>query len=371
MPRLPDLPPLDEAFLRRRLELPSGRSRIIIDTDAFNEIDDQFAIAYAILSPDDLDILGMTAAPYARDDRREPQIAAYDALLADANVQLEPPLQPYAEYARRMIGNDIDPRTLKYSTAAEGMELSYQEILNVNELLGADYADRSYRGSERFLTSYDDPVDSASARFIIETAMAQSPEDPPIYILAIGALTNIASAILMEPRIRERIVVSWTSSYPSFWDGSNARSYNLVQDPLSSSLLYGCGVPFVYLPGYYVGETLSITLPDMDRWVKPHGRIGAYLYHLFVYTPLAPMWGIPVGDTLGRSWVIWDLINFAWQMRPDWVPSRLRPAVLLDDDLVFRPHPQPYPMREAYGLKRDAVYADFFRKLAKHASETA
>lgn len=367
---MPEFAPLDEGLLRRRLELPRGRTRLIIDTDAHNEIDDQYALAWAFLSQDAFEIVGILAEPYGKINRRQPTLAAYDALKANDPDRLSAQEQEYLEVARRMLANDINPHQLQFVTPAEGMELSYLEILKVDEMMGAGFADRSFRGSETYLTSYDEPVPSDSAQFIVEQAMSQSPDDEPLYIAAIGCVTNIASAILMEPRIRERIVVSWTSSYPSAWDGSNSPSYNLVQDPLSSQLLFACGVPLIYLPGYYVGEVLGISLPEMERWVAPQGRIGAYLYELYTNNPIHTLRGIRTDDLMGRSWVIWDLINFAWQMRPDWVPSRLRPAPILDDELVFRRSENPYPMREAYGLNRDAVYRDFFRKLAAHAGNT-
>ena len=372
MSQLPDFPPLDESLLNRRLELPSGRIRLIIDTDAHNQIDDQFALAWALLSQDNFEILGILAEPYETAHQLEHTITAYDALRADTNASLTPPASHFIDKARRMLINDINPRDIPSVTPVEGMELSYQEILKVSELMGADFSDCSYRGSETFLSSYDKPVDSPAARFIVEQAMSRSPDDEPIYIAAIGCVTNIVSAILMEPRIRERIVVTWTASYPTSWDGSNAPSFNLVLDPLSSRLLFACGVPHIYLPGYYVGEMLSISLPEMERWVAPYGRIGAYLHELYTKKNLLrTMFGIRMNDLFGRSWVVWDLINFAWLMRPDWVPSRVRPSLILSDELIYLPNPNSYLMREAYGINRDEIYRDFFRKLAQHASETA
>ena len=367
---MPAFQPLDREFLLKRLEPPTGRVRLIIDTDTKNEIDDQFAVTWALLSQDVFEILGILAAPYGFAYRREPVLAAYDALKADANAVLEPLPQKFAGSVRRMIQNDINPHELYFATPSEGVELSYQEILKVIELLGSDFANHTYRGSENYLSSYDNPVDSPAARFIVEQAMSLSAEDDPIYIAAIGCVTNIASAILMEPRIRERIVVTWTASYPTSWDGSNFPSLNLVQDPLASRMLFSCGVPHVYLPGYYVGELLSISLPEIERWVAPHGRIGAFLHQLYTNNHNLLLQGIPSDDLFGRSWVIWDLINFAWLMHPEWVPSKIRPAPILTEDLFYKPNPNAYPMREAYGLNRDEVYRDFFHKLARHAGNT-
>ena len=37
---------------KKRLQIPTGRLRLVIDTDAKNEVDDQFAIAWALRSPE-------------------------------------------------------------------------------------------------------------------------------------------------------------------------------------------------------------------------------------------------------------------------------------------------------------------------------
>ena len=361
---------IDEELIHRRLEWPSGRIRLIIDTDAKNEIDDQYAITWALLSQDKFEILGILAEPYEFYSRREPILTAYEALKADPYAELEPLPKRFEASVRRMIENGINPYHIHFANSAEGMELSYQEILKIVDLLAADMADRCYRGSETYLTSYDEPVDSPAARFIVEQAMNQSVTDDPIYIAAIGCITNVASAILMEPRIRERIVLTWTASYPSLWDGNNDFSLNLYQDPLASRLIFSCGVPHVFLPGFYISELLGISLPDIERWVTPHGRIGAYLHHLFTNNPVFTMRGIPTSDLFGRSWVFWDFINIAWLLNPEWVPTKIRPTPILTEDLFFKRNPNAYPIREAIGLNRDEIYRDFFLKLARHAGNT-
>ena len=40
------------------------KKKFILDTDTYNEIDDQFAITYAMLA-DDIDLLALTAAPFS------------------------------------------------------------------------------------------------------------------------------------------------------------------------------------------------------------------------------------------------------------------------------------------------------------------
>lgn len=358
---MPNFPKLSEDTMRQRLALPSGKIRLIIDTDTHNEIDDQYAIAWALLSQDALEIEGVLAEPYSHQHHKEPLTKAYDALKADPNADLSDFLRKYQQSVKNMIANDINPHDLVFYPPDEGMELSYQEILKVYDLMEEDATGKVYRGSPGYLEAADIPLRTPAAEFIIERAMADN--ERPLYIAAIGCVTNIASAILMEPEIINRIVVLWTSSYPSHVKLSNVPSLNLVQDPHASRLLFDCGVPHVYLPGYYIGEQLKISLPDMERWVKGKGKIGDYLHHLYTHNPIYPMFGL--NEQFGRTWVIWDIINIAWLLNPEWVPSHLVHSPILTQDLFYEQDDSRHLMREAYGINRDAIFRDFFTKLEK------
>ena len=57
-------PKIDSALLRKRIQIPEGRMNVVLDTDTFNEIDDQFAVTMALLSPEKMDVLAITAAPF-------------------------------------------------------------------------------------------------------------------------------------------------------------------------------------------------------------------------------------------------------------------------------------------------------------------
>ena len=50
------LPRLTTEQRVQRLEPPAGRVRMVLDTDTYNEIDDQFALVYALLSHERLDV---------------------------------------------------------------------------------------------------------------------------------------------------------------------------------------------------------------------------------------------------------------------------------------------------------------------------
>ena len=62
---MPSFPRLSPDLMAERLAVPQGRVRLVIDTDTANEIDDQFALAWALLSPDRLDVQAVTAEPFS------------------------------------------------------------------------------------------------------------------------------------------------------------------------------------------------------------------------------------------------------------------------------------------------------------------
>jgi purine nucleosidase len=326
-----------DAWYAGRLALPQGRPRVVIDTDAANEIDDQFALAWALLSPAQLDVLAVYAAPFSFAHRR----AELPHALAD-DPQFNPP--------------------------GTGMHRSYDEINKVYSLLALPSSGKVFRGSEGYLSSLTKPCHSEAVDHLIATARAGDDGDDgkPLYVLSLGCVTNIASALLLAPDIVDRIVVVWTSGYPSHAPHIN-HSFNLEQDLLASQLLLDSGVPHVYLPGYHVGAQLRLSLPEMALHVNGRGAIGNYLYELFTNNPLWPMLGL---DRTQRasSWVIWDVINIAWMLEPAWVPSELVRTPRLDEGKRWRADSTRHLMREAHEVRRDLIFSDFFSKLDGCAS---
>ena len=59
-----EFPKLDTAVLLNRLSPPTGKVRMVLDTDTFNEIDDQFALVYSLLSTQRLQVEAVYAEPF-------------------------------------------------------------------------------------------------------------------------------------------------------------------------------------------------------------------------------------------------------------------------------------------------------------------
>ena len=356
-------PKLSNDQLLLNLSNPLGKSKLIVDTDTANEIDDQFALAWTLLSVDKIDLLGVTAEPYSFQHHKEELLEAFNIIkekkeITKVNMDL---VNNYRDWVNGLIESNIHPNDIYFDTPEEGVEKSYQEIIKIFDKLNMPHEGKVFRGSNQYLSSFDEPLVTESSEFIVKSCL-QYP-DEKIYVCAIGCLTNIASALLMEPKIINNLVVVWTSGFPTYSVNNNTSSLNLVQDVLSSQLLFECGVANVYLPGYNVGAQLTLSLPDMKEFVKGRGEIGNYLYELYTNNPLHEQRGVI--DQTWRTWVIWDVINIAWMINPSWVPSHVVPSPVLDDELYWRREGESFPMREAHGVNRDAIFHDFFIKIDK------
>jgi inosine-uridine nucleoside N-ribohydrolase len=303
-----------DAALRRMLEPPTGKVPVVIDTDTYNEIDDQYAVAYGLLSPDRMDVEAIYAAPYLNDRSTSP---------------------------------------------ADGMEKSYQEILRLLKFLGRDAAGLAFRGSDRFFGADRKPIESPAVRDLIARAM--KPRPTPLYVLTLGCPVNVSSAILLEPKIKEKIVVVWLGGANHDWP--SAREFNLQQDLPASRVLFDSGVPFVQIPTKNVAEHLRTTLPEAERFLKGRSRLGDYLFDQFVEYYKVHTKGKP--QPYPWSKVIWDISTVAWIINPAWIPSTLVPSPVLTDDMRWQKQPGRHLIRVGTNVNRDPVFFDLFEKLAK------
>lgn len=292
------------------MEPPAGACGVIIDTDTWNEIDDQFAIIHALMSPE-LRIETIQAAGFHAEVRNT-------------------------------------------ESFEHGMELSYEEAVRVLELSPVKYDGPVLYGSRQTMTSNDGaPVPSDAADNIVSRAMQE--RDGTLYILALGSLTNVASAILMEPRIRERICVVALGGWP--YHVSDFRDFNFIQDIKAAQTVFDSGVALVHVTGFGVSELLSTTRWEMAEHVKGRGRIGDHLFRIYEDF---------VADYPGRGKPIWDLAPGAWLLNSDWFKTHVEAAPILNDDLRYIRVSTRHPMRIVDWLDRSAIFSDFFEKLHRN-----
>ena len=304
------LSPIEHSTTVRLLEPPSGGCSVIIDTDTWNEIDDQFAIIHALMSPE----LRIETI----------QAAGFHAAVRNTN------------------------------SFEHGMELSYDEIKRVLELSPISYDGPVLYGSRQTMTATGGgAVPSDAADNIVSRAMQE--RDETLYVLALGALTNVASAILMEPRIRERICVVSLGGWP--YHVSDFRDFNFIQDLKAAQTVFDSGVAMVHVTGFGVSELLSTTRWEMAQHVKGRGRIGDHLFQIYEEF---------VEDYPGRGKPIWDIAPVAWLINSDWLKTHIEAASILTDDLRYIRQTTRHPMRIVDWLDRSAIFSDFFEKLHRN-----
>lgn len=361
---------------------PRPGAAVVIDTDAANEIDDAFAIAWALLRPDRLDVQACHAAPFSFDLWRGQMLRARLARDRpdEATSMDRALLRRHGGALTHFERQGWDPATVKLAALcgpAEGQDRSLEELHTLHRLLGLDPSGRVFAGARAFLQADAGPARlppaTAASEDLVARASRQT-EDDPLWVLAIGCLTNLATALLHRPDLARRMVVVWTAGHPVHAPHRNL-AFNLEQDATAVRVVLDSPVRLVYLPGYHIGAQLRLSRPEMTLLVQGRGGpggIGDYLLERFDHHPLRPLLGLD--DWPGRSWVIWDLINVAWMLEADWVPVQpvARPA--LDAQLRWTARDSeprtpaltpPDTMWEADGIRRDAVFQDFFRSLER------
>jgi inosine-uridine nucleoside N-ribohydrolase len=185
---------------------------------------------------------------------------------------------------------------------------------------------------------------------LVQRAMDGS--DAPLYVVAIGAITNIASAILIEPGIIENIVVVWLGGNALHWPSS--REFNLMQDPLASKLVFDCGVPLIQVPCLGVTTHLMTTVAEIERYVQGRGAIGDYLTEIFKGYH---------DDHYAWSKVLWDIATIAYLIDETWVPTDIVHSPILTDQLTWSFDSSRHFIRSANFVHRDPIYRDLFKKL--------
>ena len=295
-----------------RLRLPSGRLRVVIDTDTYNEVDDQFAVAHALLSEDRMSVEAIYAAPFFNARSASPE---------------------------------------------NGMDLSYDEILRLLDLMGRPHAGLVHRGSTDYLGVRREPQRNEAVQDLIDRAMASDPSNP-LYVVGLAVLTNIASAMLIEPRIIERIVVVWLGGHALHWP--DTKEFNLRQDVPAAQVVFDSGVPLVMLPCEGVTRHLSTSVPELERFVEPFGDLGRFLTERVKgYRK----------DHTGWSKPIWDMAPIAYLLDPAWTPTVLMHSPILTDQVTWSVDTTRHLIRYASFIKRDPIFRDFFLKLAQFAGQ--
>ena len=300
----------NEVLARLGFSVPDrARLRLIVDADAKNEADDQFAIMHHLLTPC-FDVRGIVATHYES----------------------------------------------KAKTPGETMERSYREILKILEL--AEIGDvPAFRGCILPLTGMQDAPDSEGVDFII--AEARREDSRPLYIAVQGAMTNVASALNKAPDIAEKLIVLWNGGGPY---PAGRREFNLMQDPDACRVLLESRAEVWQIPQNVYGS-LEVTLAELALKVRPCGKIGEYLFRQLEeqnHHDYNPHFLLRTGEnwTLGDNTVIAVLLQN--RFRGNWHEIQ---APKINADLTYEANPEGKTIRVYDSIDVRMTLEDMFAKL--------
>jgi len=198
------------------------RIRVIIDTDCNCEADDQYAVAHALMTPK-FDVKGIIAEHY---------------------------------------GNLFDEDSAKKS---------FQEVEKLTNLMGLSGKIKIFRGCPCELDNEKIFIESEGSRFIIEEAMKD--DTRPLFVANQGALTNLASAYLMEPKIANKLTAIWIGGgiYPKGgWE------FNLCNDINAANIIMDSQIELWQVP-MNVYSMIKVSFAVLYEKVYACGELGKYL----------------------------------------------------------------------------------------------
>lgn len=182
-----------------------------------------------------------------------------------------------------------------------------------------------FAGSSLPLNDKSHPRDNKGVQFILDQSRSFSPEHR-LNILVLGAATDVASALLTDPSLQDRIsivAVAFTS-WPKGVDG-----FNVKNDVKAWQILFESKAPITIADGAVTTRDLSLNRKQAAQILGAHGKAGAYLEHL------VDRWldrnAALATDTTGKdAWPIWDEATVAYLLGYTHSNKHMRP-VLQDD----------------------------------------
>ncbi len=283
------------------------RRRVILNTDAKNEADDQFAIVHALLSGS-LDVRGLIPAHFG--DRRTPRSMEesreeIDRLLALMNLQV-----PVANGAPWAIPDEYTPN------------------------------------------------DSHGARLILEESWLASGNDP-LYVGFLGPLTDMASAILLDPSIVERpVVVIWIGG-PGYdgLDSASKLEFNLGNDIAAANVVLTSGITVWQIPRNVFSQ-VSVSYAELEEKIRGTSALADYLIDQLVE------WNTEHHPEAIESRSLGDSPAVALMLYPGACSFRLRPAPRFDTEGYYV-RGAGHPMRVIETVDTRFLLEDMFAKIRR------
>ena len=292
-------------FYRYVLNYKKDKINLILDTDTYNECDDQFALSYLIKSKDLFNIEAITVAPYSHTKR------------------------------------DL--------TVRDGQELSYNEILKICNWLNFDTNNKVFKGSMDYIQNgYDEKNDAVNK--IIEIALKNN----KTYILGIGAITNIALAIKKEQKIVNKIEIVWLGGNELGYEDN--LEYNFRQDVEAVKIVFESKVKLTILPCKKIVSELRIDINTLKKYLENKSELCNYLIERFYNDGY---------HGVQESRVIWDISVIAYMINKKWFETEQISCPNIRMDTSYEVTDNRHNITFVTKLDRNKIYEDLFNKLGE------
>ncbi len=184
---------------------------------------------------------------------------------------------------------------------------SFRVLIDVVEhRLGMRVHPPLVEGGSLPLESTGKPQPSAGVSFLIKTSKPFS-KDNRLTVLAIGASTDIASAILTDPSIVDRVRIVQMG----FVNEQGGDEYNILNDVRAEQVILDSDAPLVIGPASVCRQDLAMTYDHARSYLAGLGPIGAWLwdeYQNWYFRNVKPL----RVDDFSKPWYILDDITLAY-----------------------------------------------------------
>lgn len=286
------------------------RVRVLIHTDCKNEADDQYALAHHLMTPR-FEVTGIVAGHFeAKPDEMHQECS---------------------------------------------MIKSYNEVVMILDLMGLRDRYRVYKGAVRPMNSETEPQSSEGADYIIKEAMRE--HEMPLFVVFLGALTDLASAYLKQPEIANRMTAVWIGG--GAWP-SGGFEFNLLQDRHAANVVFQSRIPLWQVPSN-VYKMMKVSITELQCKVRPYGKIGRYLFDQLV--AFNNHYCKPTDWPQGESWCLGDQPTVSVLLENHENCWEWKIAPRFSEELSYIHGQNARPIRVYNSIDARLTFEDFFCKL--------
>jgi len=286
--------------------------RVIIDADAKNEADDQYAIVHALLTPKFI-VKGLIGAHF---------------------------------------GN---------RWCSDSMERSYEECRKVLSIMQLPQAPGVYKGAREAVKSENAYEYSEGAKLIVEEALSDDPR--PLFVAFTGPITDLACAYLAHPEIAGKLTAIWIGGgrYPE-----GGMEFNLSNDIEAANIVFRSDIDLWQVP-MNVYSRMMISITELEEKVAGCGNIGRYLFEQLVEfnDEKADQAFWPNGE----SWSLGDSPVVGLMLDPMFYAMEKREAPFVDTEMKYHFSGKGREIIVYNDINSRFILEDMFCKLAKFAKE--